>query len=190
MGVLAMSTLILSGCGYNQMHSDDEDVKMNWSEVLNQYQHRTDLVSALINLVKSEPKFEPETLARLVEAHKNIQSIQATPKLINDPKFLFKFQQAQGRLNLALSGLFIASQGYNNLRANTDFIQIQTQLKDAENQITVARDRYIKSMQQYNSTINTFPNNLIAWLLGYQTRPNIMFNNELDIPEPPLKSFW
>ena len=188
-GIAALSTLILSSCGYNQIQSDDEQVKSTWSEVLNQYQRRSDLIPSLVNVVKGEAKFEQETLVQVVEARAKLGSIQATPDLINDPKAFQKFLEAQGQLSSALSRLLVVSESYPVLKANQGFIDLQSQLEGTENRITVARNRYIKAVQDYNVTIRVFPSNLTAMLFGYKARPNFNIENEKEASKPPQISF-
>lgn len=187
--IVALSTLVLTSCGYNQIQSDDEQVKSSWSEVLNQYQRRADLIPSLINVVKGEAKFEQETLARVVDARAKVGSIQASPELINDPQSFLKFQQAQSQLTSALSRLLVVSENYPKLKANEGFRELQTQLEGTENRITVARNRYIKSVQAYNTTIRTFPNNLTAMMFGYQAKTNFIIENESELAKPPAVSF-
>jgi LemA protein len=184
-----MSALILSGCGYNTIQTTDEQVKAAWSEVLNQYQRRADLVPNLVNVVKAEANFEQETLTKVVEARSKATSIQATPELINDPEAFNKFQQAQGELSGALSRLLLVTENYPNLRANQGFRDLQAQLEGTENRITVARNRYIKSVQEYNVTVRSFPNNLTAMVMGYDTKPNFTVENEAEISRPPTVDF-
>lgn len=187
--IVALSTLVLTSCGYNQIQSDDEQVKSSWSEVLNQYQRRADLIPSLINVVKGEAKFEQETLARVVDARAKVGSIQASPELINDPQSFLKFQQAQSQLTSALSRLLVVSENYPKLKANEGFRELQTQLEGTENRITVARNRYIKSVQAYNTTIRTFPNNLTAMMFDYQAKTNFIIENESELAKPPAVSF-
>lgn len=184
-----MSALILSGCGYNTIQTTDEQVKAAWSEVLNQYQRRADLVPNLVNVVKAEANFEQETLTKVVEARSKATSIQATPELIDDPEAFNKFQQAQGELSGALSRLLLITENYPNLRANQGFRDLQAQLEGTENRITVARNRYIKSVQEYNVTVRSFPNNLTAMVMGYDTKPNFTVENEAEISRPPTVDF-
>ena len=187
--IVALSALVLTSCGYNQIQSNDEQVKSSWSEVLNQYQRRADLIPNLVNVVKGEAKFEQETLARVVDARAKVGSIQASPGLINDPQSFLKFQQAQGQLTSALSRLLVVSENYPKLRANEGFRELQTQLEGTENRITVARNRYIKAVQEYNTTIRTFPNNLTAMMFGYQAKANFIIENESEVAKPPAVSF-
>lgn len=187
--IVALSTLVLTSCGYNQIQSNDEQVKSTWSEVLNQYQRRADLIPNLVNVVKGEVKFEQETLARVVDARAKVGSIQASPELINDPQAFLKFQQAQAQLTSALSRLLVVSENYPKLRANEGFRELQTQLEGTENRITVARNRYIKAVQEYNTTIRTFPSNLTAMMFGYQAKANLIMENESELAKPPAVSF-
>ena len=179
----------LTGCGYNTFQSTDEQIKASWSEVVNQYQRRADLIPNLVNTVKGEAKFEQDTLTKVIEARSRATSIQATPELINDPAAFQKFQQAQGELTGALSRLMAVSENYPNLRANQGFRDLQAQLEGTENRITVARNRYIKSVQDYNVTVRSFPSNLTAMVFGYKDKPNFAVENEKEISRPPSVSF-
>ncbi|QDL53191.1 LemA family protein [Rhodoferax aquaticus] len=185
---LAM-TLTLSGCGYNTFQSGDEQVKASWSEVLNQYQRRADLVPNLVSVVKAEAKFEQDTLTQVIEARSKATSIQATPELINNPAAFQQFQQAQGQLTGALSRLMVVSESYPTLKANQAFRDLQAQLEGTENRITVARNRYIKSVQEYNVTVRSFPSNLTAMVMGYTAKPNFTVDNEKEISKPPAVNF-
>ena len=184
-----MFALTLSGCGYNTIQTTDEQVKAAWAEVLNQYQRRADLVPNLVNVVKAEANFEQETLTQVVEARSRATSIQATPELINDPEAFNKFQQAQGELSGALSRLLLITENYPNLKANQGFRDLQTQLEGTENRITVARNRYIKSVQDYNVTVRSFPNNLTAMVMGYGVKPSFTVEDEAAISKPPTVDF-
>ncbi len=185
----ATLALGLSGCGYNTFQSGDELVKASWSEVLNQYQRRADLIPNLVSTVKGEAKFEQDTLTKVIEARSRATSIQATPELINDPAAFQKFQQAQGELTGALSRLMVVAENYPNLKANQAFRDLQAQLEGTENRITVARNRYIKSVQEYNVTVRSFPSNLTAMVMGYKEKPNFTVENEKEISRPPSVSF-
>ena len=189
MVLTAALALGLSGCGYNTFQTTDEQIKASWSEVINQYQRRADLVPNLVNTVKGEAKFEQDTLTKVIEARSKATSIQATPELINDPAAFQKFQQAQGELTGALSRLMAVSENYPNLRANQGFRDLQAQLEGTENRITVARNRYIKSVQDYNVTVRSFPSNLTAMVLGYKAKPNFAVENEKEISRPPGVDF-
>ena len=182
-------TLGLGGCGYNTFQTTDEQVKASWSEVVNQYQRRADLVPNLVNTVKGEAKFEQDTLTQVVEARAKATSSQATPELVNDPAAFQKFQQAQGQLTGALSRLMVVSENYPNLRANQGFRDLAAQLEGTENRITAARNRYIKSVQDYNVTVRSFPSNLTAMVFGYKEKPNFTVDNEKDIARPPTVDF-
>ena len=179
----------LTGCGYNTFQTGDEQVKASWSEVINQYQRRADLIPTLVATVKGEAKFEQDTLTRVVEARAKATSIQATPELVNDPAAFQKFQQAQGELTGALSRLLVVTENYPNLRANQAFRDLQAQLEGTENRITVARNRFIKSVQDYNVTVRSFPSNLTAMVMGYKQKANFTVENEKEISRPPGVSF-
>ena len=185
----ATLALGLSSCGYNTFQSGDEQVKASWSEVLNQYQRRADLIPNLVSTVKGEAKFEQDTLTKVIEARSRATSIQATPELINDPAAFQKFQQAQGELTGALSRLMVVAENYPNLKANQAFRDLQAQLEGTENRITVARNRYIKSVQEYNVTVRSFPSNLTAMVFGYKEKPTFTVENEKEISKPPSVGF-
>ena len=187
--VLAAITLGLSGCGYNDMQRGDEQIKASWSEVLNQYQRRADLVPNLVNTVKGFAAQEQQILIQVTEARARVGSIQATPELINDPAAFAKFQQAQAGLSSALSRLLVVSENYPQLKSDANFRDLQAQLEGTENRIVVARNRYIKSVQEYNILIRTFPNNLTAMLFSYQVKPNFAVEDEKAIAKPPTVSF-
>jgi LemA protein len=187
--VLAAITLGLSGCGYNEMQRGDEQIKASWSEVLNQYQRRADLVPNLVNTVKGFAAQEQQILIQVTEARARVGSIQATPELINDPAAFAKFQQAQAGLSSALSRLLVVSENYPTLKSDANFRDLQAQLEGTENRITVARNRYIKSVQEYNTLIRTFPNNLTAMAFSYQVKPNFAVDNEKAIATPPTVNF-
>ena len=183
------SALSLSGCGYNTFQTTDEQIKASWSEVVNQYQRRADLIPNLVNTVKGETKFEQDTLIKVIEARSKATSIQAAPELISDPAAFQKFQQAQGELTGALSRLMVVLENYPNLRANQGFRDLQAQLEGTENRITVARNRYIRSVQDYKVTVRTFPSNFTAMVFGYKDIPNFSVENEKEISKPPSVSF-
>ena len=187
--ILAAATLSLVGCGYNTFQTTDEQVKSSWAEVLNQYQRRADLVPNLVSTVKGEAKFEQDTLTKVVEARAKATAIQATPELVNDPAAFLKFQQAQGQLSGALSRLLVVSENYPNLKANQAFRDLQAQLEGTENRITVARNRYIQSVKDYNVTVRSFPSNLTAMVFGYKEKANFTVENEKEIARPPTVSF-
>ena len=183
------AALTLTGCGYNTFQTTDEQVKASWSEVINQYQRRADLVPNLVATVKGEAKFEQDTLTKVIEARSKATSIQATPELVNDPAAFQKFQAAQGELTGALSRLMVVSENYPNLRANQGFRDLSAQLEGTENRITVARNRYIKSVQDYNVTVRSFPSNLTAMVMGYKEKANFAVENEKEISKPPSVGF-
>ena len=183
--VTALISLLLGGCGYNTFQTGDEQAKAAWSEVLNQYQRRADLIPNLVSTVKGEAKFEQDTLTRVIEARAKATSIQATPELVNDPAAFQKFQQAQGELTGALSRLMVVSENYPNLRANQGFRDLQAQLEGTENRITVARNRYITSIKDYNVTVRSFPSNLTAMVMGYKQKASFAVENEKEIAKPP-----
>ena len=188
--IAALATaLALSGCGYNDFQRLDEQTKSAWSEVLNQYQRRADLIPNIVATVKGEANFEQETLTKVVEARAKATSIQATPELINDPAAFQKFQAAQGELSSALSRLLVVTENYPNLKANQGFQDLRVQLEGTENRITVARNRYIKAVQDYNVLARSFPSNLTAMVFGYQTKANFTVQNEAQISAPPAVTF-
>jgi LemA protein len=182
-------TLSLSACGYNQFQSGNEQVKASWSEVLSQYQRRADLIPNLVNVVKGQADFEQSTLQAVVDARSKATSIQASPELVNDPQAFQKFQQAQKDLSGSLSRLLVVSENYPALRANQGFMDLQAQLEGTENRIAVARNRYIKAVQDYNVTVHSFPSNLTAMALGYKEKPNFTVENEAAIAQPPSVHF-
>jgi LemA protein len=183
------AALALSGCGYNDFQRLDEQVKAGWSEVLNQYQRRADLIPNIVATVKGEANFEQETLTKVIEARSKATSIQATPELINNPEAFQKFQAAQGELTGALSRLMVVSENYPNLKANTAFQDLRVQLEGTENRITVARGRYVKAVQEYNVLARSFPTNLTAMVFSYSVKPNFTVQNEAQISVPPAVSF-
>ena len=188
--VLALgAALALGGCGYNDFQRLDEQTKAAWSEVLNQYQRRADLVPNLVATVKGEANFEQETLTRVIEARAKATSIQATPELINNPEAFAKFQQAQGELTSALSRLLVLSENYPTLKANQGFQGLHVQLEGTENRITVARNRYIKAVQEYNVLAREFPSNLTAMIFHYTVKPSFTVQNETQISAPPTVDF-
>ncbi len=183
------SSLTLSGCGYNQFQSLDEQTKSAWAEVLNQYQRRADLVPNIVATVKGEAAFEQDTLTRVVEARAKATSMQVTPETLNDPEAFKKFQAAQGELSGALSRLLMVTENYPNLKANQGFQDLRVQLEGTENRITVARNRYIKTVQDYNILARSFPNNLTAMIFSYNVKPNFTVENEAQISKPPAVNF-
>jgi LemA protein len=179
----------LSGCGYNQFQTLDEQVNASWSEVLSQYQRRADLIPNIVNTVKGEANFEQETLTRVVEARARATAVQVTPELVNDAEALKKFQAAQGELSSALSRLLVVTENYPNLKANQGFQDLRVQLEGTENRITVARNRYIQTVAAYNVHTRSFPNNLTAMMFGYKAKPNFTVQNETAITTAPTVDF-
>jgi LemA protein len=188
-GLAVVAALALSGCGYNEFQQLDEQVKAGWSEVLNQYQRRADLIPNIVASVKGEANFEQETLTKVIEARARATSIQATPELVNDPAAFQKFQAAQGELTSALSRLLVVSEQYPNLKANQAFQDLRVQLEGTENRITVARNRYIKTVADYNVLARSFPTNLTAKVMGYAVKPSFTVQNEAQISTPPTVNF-
>ncbi len=186
---LVLGALTLAGCGYNDFQRLDEQSRSAWSEVLNQYQRRADLVPNLVETVKGEANFEQETLARVIEARSRATSMQVTPQTLNDPQAFQRFQQAQGELSSALSRLMVVSERYPDLKANQGFRDLRIQLEGTENRITVARNRYIQSVQDYNVLARSFPTNLTAMVFGYAAKPNFAVQNEAQIAVPPRVDF-
>jgi LemA protein len=189
LGAALLLATALAGCGYNDFQRLDEQVKAGWSEVLNQYQRRADLIPNIVATVKGEANFEQETLTKVVEARARATSIQVTPETINNPEAFQKFQAAQGELSGALSRLLMVSENYPNLKANQGFQDLRVQLEGTENRITVARNRYIKTVQDYNTLARSFPSNLTAMVFSYDVKPNFTVQNEAAISAPPAVSF-
>jgi LemA protein len=183
------AVLSLSGCGYNDFQRLDEQAKAAWSEVLNQYQRRADLVPNLVATVKGEANFEQDTLTKVIEARAKATSIQVTPETVNDPETFQKFQQAQAQLSGALSRLIAVSERYPDLKTNQSFRELRVQLEGTENRITVARNRYIQAVQQYNVLERSFPTNLTAMIFHYPPKPNFSVQNEAQISTPPQVDF-
>ena len=179
----------LTGCGYNDFQRLDEQSKSAWSEVLNQYQRRADLIPNIVATVKGEANFEQETLTKVVEARAKATSFQITPEVLNNPQALQQFQNLQGELSSALSRLMMVSEQYPNLKANQGFADLRVQLEGTENRITVARNRYIQTIQDYNVLARSFPSNLTAMVMGYQAKPNFTVANEAAISAPPKVEF-
>ena len=192
--ILLVTTLLsvtmgLTGCGYNQFQSLDEDSKASWSEVLNQYQRRADLVPNLVATVKGYAEHEEKVLTEVADARSKVGSIQVTPEVLNDPEAFAKFQAAQGQLTGALSRLMAVAENYPNLKADQGFRDLQAQLEGTENRVTVARNRYIASVKDYNVAIRSFPNNLTAMVFGYKTKPSFAVENEKQISTAPKVEF-
>jgi LemA protein len=184
-----IAVLMLSGCGYNTLQSGDEQIKAAWSEVLNQYQRRADLVPNLVATVQGFANQEKEVLTRVTEARARVGSIQATPELVDNPEAFARFQQAQGELTGALSRLLVVAENYPQLKSDANFRDLQAQLEGTENRIAVARNRYIKSVQDFNVTVRSFPSNLTAMMFGFKTKPNFTVENEKEIAKPPKVDF-
>ena len=187
--IAVVLTMSLSGCGYNDLQRQDESIKASWSEVLNQYQRRADLIPNLVSTVKGEANFEQETLTKVIEARAKATSIQVTPETLNDPAAFDKFQKAQGELSGALSRLLVVAEQYPNLRANQAFQDLRVALEGTENRITVARNRYVQTVAEYNVKARSFPTNLTAMMFGYKVKPNFTVANEAQISVPPSVNF-
>src|ERR1700723_3226410 len=185
----ALATLSLTNCGYNTIQRNDEQVKASWSEVINQYQRRADLVPNLVNTVKGYAAQEQAVLLGVTEARAKVGTIQATPELVNDPEAFKKFQAAQGELSQALKSLIAVSENYPQLKSDANFRDLQAQLEGTENRITVARNRYIQAVQEYNVTLRQFPTNLTAMIFKYSVKPNFTVQNEAEISRPPTVDF-
>ncbi|OZB64670.1 MAG: hypothetical protein B7X31_03845 [Thiomonas sp. 13-66-29] len=189
LATLFLLTAALSGCGYNALQREDEQVKASWAEVLNQYQRRADLVPNLVATVKGYASHEKDVLTAVTEARASVGQIQATPELVNDPEAFAKFQAAQQQMTGALSRLLAVSENYPQLKADASFRDLQAQLEGTENRITVARMRYIEAVQAYNGTVRQFPSNLTAMAMGYKTKPSFTVENEKAIAAPPKVDF-
>ena len=185
----AAAVLCLSGCGYNRIQQQDENVKGAWSEVVNQYQRRADLIPNLVNTVKGYAAQEQRVLVEVTEARAKVGSIQVTPEILNNPELFQKYQAAQNQLTGALKSLFAVSENYPQLKSDQNFRDLQSQLEGTENRITVARNRYIQAVQDYNVTVRSFPTNLTAKMFGYQLKPNFNVANEAQISTAPTVSF-
>jgi LemA protein len=187
--LLAVLSGLLSGCGYNQIQINDEQVNSAWSEVLNQYQRRADLIPNLVSVVQGYAGHEKEVLVRVTEARASVAGIKATPELINDPEAFAKFQKAQSELKGALSRLLVVAENYPQLKADASFRDLQAQVEGTENRITVARNRYIKMVQDYNISVRTFPNSLTAMAMGWKVKANFTVEDEKAISKPPVIKF-
>jgi LemA protein len=183
------TALTLSGCGYNTLQQQDEQIKASWSEVVNQYQRRADLVPNLVNVVKGYAAHEQEVLTEVTEARTRVGTIQATPELLNDPAAFSRFQSIQGELSGALSRLLAVSENYPQLKADGLFRDLQAQLEGTENRITVARNRYIEAVRDFNTTVRSFPTNLTAMLFGIKVKPTFTVEDEKAIAKPPTVNF-
>jgi LemA protein len=183
------ASAVLTGCGYNDFQKLDEQSKAAWSEVLNQYQRRADLIPNIVSTVKGEASFEQDTLTKVVEARAKATSMTVTPETLNNPEAFKKFQAAQGELGGALSRLLAVTENYPNLKANQGFRDLRVQLEGTENRITVARDRYIKTIAEYNVLARSFPTNLTAMAFSYSAKPSFTVANEAQISLPPTVNF-
>jgi LemA protein len=181
--------LTLSGCGYNTLQSTDEDIKASWGEVLNQYQRRADLIPNLVNVVKGYAAHEKDVLTQIAQARASVGSIQASPELVNDEEAFKKYIAAQGQMTGALSRLLVVAENYPQLKADASFRDLQAQLEGTENRITVARNRYIAAVKDYNITVRSFPSNLTAMLFGHKVKPSFTVENERAIAVPPTVDF-
>jgi LemA protein len=188
-GFLAAAVFCLSGCGYNTLQQKDEGVKAAWSEVVNQYQRRADLIPNLVNTVKGYAAQEQRVLVEVTEARAKVGSMQVTPEILNNPELFAKYQAAQGQLTSALKSLLAVTENYPQLKSDQNFRDLQSQLEGTENRITVARNRYIKAVQDYNVTVRQFPVNLTAKMFGFTVKPNFTVENEQAISTAPAVSF-
>lgn len=188
-GMLLAAAMLLGGCGYNTLQTTDEQIKSAWAEVLNQYKRRADLIPNLVKTVEGFAAQEKEVLLGVTKARASVGAIQATPELVNDPAAFAKFQAAQRELSSSLGRLLLVAENYPQLKSDANFRDLQAQLEGTENRITVARNRYIKSVQEYNVTVRQFPSNLTAMLFGYKTKPQFTVDDEKTIAEPPKVDF-
>lgn len=189
LSLLVLSSSLLSGCGYNTLQTQDEQVQAAWAEVLNQYQRRADLVPNLVNVVKGYAAHEKDVLTEVTEARARVGTIQVTPELLEDPEAMAKFQAAQAQMTSALSRLLAVAENYPQLKADGLFRDLQAQLEGTENRITVARNRYIAAIQSYNVTVRSFPSNLTAKIFGMKVKPSFSVENEQQISQPPKVDF-
>jgi LemA protein len=187
--IAALAVVLLSGCGYNTLQSTDEQTKSAWSEVLNQYQRRADLVPNLVATVQGFANQEKEVLTRVTEARARVGALQATPDLVENPEAFARFQAAQAELSGALSRLLVVVENYPQLKSDANFRELQAQLEGTENRIAVARNRYIKAVQDYNVTVRSFPSNLTALAFGFKTKANFSVENEREISKAPKVDF-
>jgi LemA protein len=187
--MMVSATLLISGCGYNAMQQQDEAIKASWAEVLNQYQRRADLVPNLVNTVKGYAQQEKDVLLGVTEARSKVGSINVTPDMVNDAEKLKRFGKAQGELSSALSRLLVVTENYPQLKSDGLFRDLQAQLEGTENRITVARNRYIAAVQEYNTTVRTFPNNLFAGMFHMEVKPSFTVEDEKAIAAPPKVDF-
>lgn len=189
LALMALAASLLSGCGYNQIQTNDEQVNAAWSEVLNQYKRRADLIPNLVQIVQGYAAHEKEVLTKVTEARSQVAGIKATPELVNDPQAFARFQAAQAQLSGALSRLLLVVENYPNLKADASFRDLQAQVEGTENRITVARNRYIQAVQDYNVLARSFPSNLTAMVFGYDVKPGFTVQNEAEISQPPKVEF-
>lgn len=187
--IASFMVMTLSGCGYNTLQSGDENIKAAWAEVLNQYQRRADLVPNLVNVVKGYAAHEKDVLIEVTEARARVGAMHATPELVNDEEAFRKFIAAQGQMTSAISRLLLVAENYPQLKADGLFRDLQAQLEGTENRITVARNRYIDAVKEYNITVRSFPTNLTAMLFGHKTKPSFTVENEQAIAQPPKVDF-
>ena len=187
--ILIITMLALTGCGYNQFQSLDEEAKASWSEVLNQYQRRADLIPNLVKTVKGYAAHEKEVFTEVTKARASVGGIQMTPELLNDPAAMAKFQAAQGQMSSALSRLMLVAENYPDLKADQGFRDLQAQLEGTENRITVARNRFIQTIKDYNIVVRSFPTNLTAMVMSYDLKPSFTVENEAEISAPPVVEF-
>ena len=187
--VIVAATMLLSGCGYNTMQAQDEAIKAKWSEVVNQYQRRAELIPNIVKTAEAEANFEKSVLTEVTQARASVAGMKVTPELINDPAAFQKFIAAQNQSQGALSRLLVVSENYPNLKSNVAFQEVRAQLEGTENRIAVARKNYIDSVQQYNTTLRTFPNNMTAKVFGYTPKANYTVANEAEISTAPKVEF-
>jgi LemA protein len=187
--ILLFFATLLSGCGYNQIQVNDESVNAAWSEVVNQYKRRADLIPNLVSVVQGYAAHEKDVLIRVTEARASVAGMKATPELINDEAAFAKFQRAQSELSGALARLLVVAENYPNLKADANFRDLQAQLEGTENRITVARNRYIDAVKTYNISVRTFPNNLTAMVMGWKPKANFAVEDEKAISSPPTVKF-
>jgi len=187
--IAVLAALALSGCGYNEIQRKDEGVTAAWSEVVNQYQRRADLIPNLVETVKGFAQQEKDVLIQVTEARSRVGQIKVTPEMVNDPAAVQRFQQTQGELSSALSRLLVVVEKYPELKSDKNFLELQAQLEGTENRIGVARNRYIKAVQEYNVLIREFPVNLTAMIFGYKPKANFTVENERQIQTPPKVDF-
>jgi LemA protein len=187
--VLILSATMLSGCGYNRLNAGDETVAAAWSEVVNQYKRRADLIPNLVKTVEAFAQQERDVLIGVTEARSKVSSMQVTPEMLENPGAMAQFQAAQGELSSALSRLLVTVERYPDLKSDANFRDLQAQLEGTENRITVARNRYIDAVREYNTIVRSFPTNLTAMLFGFDTKANFTVENEAEISEPPAVSF-